>query len=66
MKRSIKDLLPRNAVNLDKVVESLDFSFDNLDNSESYKFLVNKSYHLSAKTLNTLFFVNDSFKHENE
>lgn len=33
MKRSIKDSPSRNAVNLDKVVESLDFSFDNLDNS---------------------------------
>jgi len=62
MKRSIKDLLPRNAVNLDKVVESLDFSFDNLGNSEIYKFLVSKGYHLAGKTMRTLFFVNNCFR----
>lgn len=44
------------------LVESLDFSFDNLDSSEIYKFLVSKGYHLAAKTMHTLFFVNDCFR----
>jgi len=41
------------------LVESLDFSFHNLDNSEIYRFLVAKGYHLAAKTVNTLFFVSN-------
>jgi len=41
------------------LVESLDFSFNNLDNSGLYRFLVAKGYHLFAKTVRTLFFVND-------
>lgn len=44
------------------LVESLDFSFDDLGNSEIYKFLVSKDYHLAAKTMHTLFFVNDCFR----
>jgi len=44
------------------LVESSDFSFDNLGNSEIYKFLVSKGYHLAAKTRHTLFFVNNCFK----
>lgn len=44
------------------LIESLDFSFDNLGNSEIYKFLVGKGYHLAAKTMHTLFFVNNWFK----
>lgn len=44
------------------LVESLDFSFYNLDDSEIYKFLVNKGYRLFAKTVNTLFFVSNFFK----
>lgn len=43
------------------LVESLDFSFSNLANSEVYEFLVAKGYHLFAKTVNTLFFVNNCF-----
>ena len=38
------------------LVESLNFSFDNLDDSKICKFLVNKNYHLFAKTVRTLFF----------
>lgn len=44
------------------LIESLDFSLDNLDNSEIYKFLVSRGYHLAAKTMHTLFFVNDCVK----
>ena len=44
------------------LVESLDFSFDNLGNSGIYEFLVGKGYHLAAKTMHTLFFVNDCVK----
>jgi len=44
------------------LVESLDFSFCDFDNSKIYRFLVNKDYHLVAKTINTLFFVSNSFK----
>ncbi|HBY56715.1 MAG TPA: SAM-dependent methyltransferase [Candidatus Atribacteria bacterium] len=43
------------------LVEDLNFSFDNPDNSKIYKFLMNKNYHLVAKTMNTVFYINDSF-----
>jgi len=46
------------------LVESLDFSFYNLDDSEIYKFLVNKGYHLFAKTINTLLFISNSFEEQ--
>jgi len=46
------------------LVESLDFSFYNFDNSEIYRFLVAKGYHLAAKTVNALFFVSNSFKEQ--
>lgn len=43
------------------LIEALDFSFNNLKNSNIYKFLMNKGYHLVAKTINTMFYINDSF-----
>jgi len=46
------------------LVESLDFSFYNFDNSEIYRFLVAKGYHLAAKTVNALFFISNSFKEQ--
>ena len=47
------------------LIEDLDFSFRNLKNSKIYKFLMDKDYHLLAKTFNTLIFVNkESFSLE--
>ena len=46
------------------LVESLDFSFYNLNNSEIYRFLVAKGYYLATKTVNTLFFVKNSFREQ--
>lgn len=43
------------------LVEDLNFSFDNPGNSKIYKFLIEKGYHLVAKTMNTLFYINNSF-----
>jgi hypothetical protein len=43
------------------LVEDLNFSFVNPDNSKIYKFLMDKDYHLIAKTMNTVFYINDSF-----
>ena len=43
------------------LVEDLYFSFDNPDNSKIYKFLTEKDYHLIAKTINTMFYRNNSF-----
>jgi len=43
------------------LVEDLNFSFDSPDNSKIYKFLMDKNYHLIAKTMNTVFYINDSF-----
>lgn len=43
------------------LVEDLNFTFDIPDNSEIYKFLIDKGYHLVAKTMNTLFYINNSF-----
>lgn len=43
------------------LVEDLIFSFNNPDNSKIYKFLMDKNYHLVAKTMNTVFYINDSF-----
>ena len=46
------------------LVESLDFSFCNLDNSEIHGLLIDKDYHLFAKTVNTLFLIRNSFKQQ--
>ena len=46
------------------LVESLGFSFFNLDNSKIYTFLVAKGYHLFAKTVNTLIFVSNFLKEQ--
>jgi len=43
------------------LVEDLIFSYDSPDNSKIYKFLMDKGYHLIAKTMNTVFYINDSF-----
>lgn len=43
------------------LVEDLNFSFDSLNNSKIYKFLINKGYHLIAKTMNTFFYINNYF-----
>jgi len=42
------------------LVEDFNFSFDSPNNSKIYKFLINKGYHLIAKTMNTLFYRNNS------
>ena len=41
------------------LIEDLDFSFNDLKNSNIYKFLIDKDYQLLAKTLNTLIFINN-------
>ncbi len=46
------------------LVEVLDFSFYNLDNSEIYRFLIDRGYHLATKTVNVLFFISNSFKEQ--
>lgn len=38
------------------LVEDFNFSFDSSDNSKIYKFLMDKGYHLVAKTWNTVFY----------
>lgn len=43
------------------LVEDLNFSFDSPDNSKIYKFLIDKGYHIVAKTINTVFYINNSF-----
>jgi len=43
------------------LVEELNFSFDNPGNSKIYKFSIERGYHLVAKTMNTLFYINNSF-----
>jgi len=40
------------------LIEDLDFSFNNIKNSNIYKFLIDKDYQLLAKTFNTLIFIN--------
>jgi len=47
------------------LIEALDFSFDKNRNSKIYRFLIDKDYHLLAKTFNTLIFINkESFNLE--
>jgi len=43
------------------LVEDLNFSFDSPDNSKIYKLLIDKDYQLVAKTMNTVFYINNSF-----
>jgi len=43
------------------LIEDLDFSFNNLKNSNIYKFLTDKDYQLLTKTLNTLIFINKEY-----
>ena len=43
------------------LVEDLYLFFDNPDNSKIYKLLIGKGYHLVAKTMNTVFYINNSF-----
>lgn len=43
------------------LVEDSNFSFDSSDNSKIYKFLMDKGYHLVAKTWNTVFYINNFF-----
>jgi FkbM family methyltransferase len=43
------------------LVEDLNLSFGNPDNSKIYKFLIDKGYHLVAKTMNTVFYINNTF-----
>jgi len=42
------------------LIEDLNFSFDSPNNSKIYNFLIDKGYHLIAKTMNTIFYRNNS------